>query len=431
VLGSALGALLPFVVTAWFRSGRVTDPYFLAVGTTLFVTAIFAVALEAIFVPFAVEYRQLGQDAFRRGLASVALQGATLAVVVAGFAAMVTSLWILPHTSMDHAQISSVVRLLLLLLPLPSLVTVSALLSAVHNANGWFGRAAISQVARPGGALLVGFAFRGAFGVSAVAVGLCLGELCRLCFLGWGTRRLIAQTPTRDQAGRAPKASAFWRVASPQVGSMVIAGLAPITDKIVSATFGTGSVTLIELSEKLFYTPMTLLSSGLAVVCGTAWAALAQDGSKQGMERLRSDYIRSQRLLALAGASVSVVCIAATWILRGWAARTLGLQNPHEFAITFTMFAAGLPFSLCVVLGTRLLSVCKRTKVLPVFAVLFCATNLLLDILLGRIFGIAGVALSSTVVRALSCALFVFAARSLFASKTESQRLEQCDTAHS
>jgi putative peptidoglycan lipid II flippase len=404
---------LPFFVTAWFKSGRVTDPYFLAVGTMLFVTTILAAVLEQIVVPFAIEYKASGRSVFRSSIARLAAQAGGIAAVLSVLAALAMALLVLPRTNLGPEQVSDVVHYLLILWPLPVLITLSSVISASHYVFGRYGWATSSQLLRPAGALVLGWATRGS-GLDGVVAGLILGELLRLILLSCIAFRLVTSLADTEISER-PNLGTFWRVATPQLVSVAIVGLAPLTDKLVAAGHSAGSVTIVELAEKLFYTPMVLISSGVALVAGTAWAEMAQRPSMA--DELRHDFWRTQRFLVAGG--VAVACLAGLfiWFFKGWVSVFLGFSDSELFARTFLLFAAGLPFALSVTLGTRLLLSCRRTRLLPAFAVLSTAANLVFDLLFARWFGVPGIALASSAVRALSCGLLLAAGRSALSGR--------------
>src|SRR4051794_38487320 len=71
VLGSATGALLPFVIS-YSHSSSATDPYFLTAGSILFVTTVVTSVVKGTIVPFAVSWRTEGVASAWRADRSVA-----------------------------------------------------------------------------------------------------------------------------------------------------------------------------------------------------------------------------------------------------------------------------------------------------------------------------------------------------------------------
>lgn len=408
VLGSAPGLMLPLLVAAREPDRAVTDAYFFAVESTLFAATVFTVVMKGVLVPFFVEWVRAAVPALYRRtvLMSALAAGAATAAYAVAAAAL---LWgVLPHTELSAAQRSDVAALLVALAPLPGAMAWSSVTAAAHYSVERWGLASWSEGLRSLVPLIL--VALGLFDgrLLAIAVALWVGELIRLVALDRSWRRIAAggepgQVRVRDLVP-------VWRVAAPQLLSMVVVNANPIVDKAFAATLPRGSVTTLTLAEKLFYVPQMLFGSALALVFGTRWARMA---IAERSSRLREDFMRTQVAVGAGALVVSVVVCALAFPLAGAVGRLLHVDGA-TFVSTFQLFALGLAPALSAALSLRLFLAAKATSLLPLFAVVLLAVNVVADYAGARWIGVQGIALASTLVRCVSAALYLlFVARVL------------------
>jgi len=243
-------------------------------------------------------------------------------------------------------------------------------------------------------------------------VGLWVGEVVRAVALdrSWRARTRARQADAAGAVVRMRDLAPVWRVAAPQLLSMVIVSANPLVDKAFAATLARGSVTILTLAEKLFFVPQMLLSSALALVLGTRWARMALE---DGPARLRDDFARVQMRVVAGAVAVSVVACALAFPLAGACERVLDVDG-STFVTTFQLFVLGLAPALSAALSLRLFLAAKATELLPAFAVVLFAVNVAADYAGARWIGVEGIALASTVVRCVAAALYLlFLARVL------------------
>ena len=408
ILGNAGGAVLPFVIAAWFGAGSTTDAYFYALGTILFLNSVVSLAVESSTTPHIVILRADGPLAVRRFLRRTALQGATAATVVTAAGLAVVVYLVLPQTSFTHEQRHAIVVTLKILSFLPPLVTINSMLAGTQYAYQRFILGTSTVSLRSIVALVLGFGFRHSLGINAVAYGLVVGEALRFGILWYGVRRLITSEERRQStpraAGNVASALTFWRTVTPQVLAVSLGAVGLLVDKTVAATLGVGRVTIVELAQRMVYTPVLLLASGVGLVLGTAWAQLLTRGDTQA---LRREFVRAQAAVLAVSILLTLCSTVVVWVARPFLDSAFGLRNPSLAALTFTLAAAGIPAAMAAQLGVRLLIAARRTAMFPVFAVAATAANLALDILFARLIGVAGIALASACVNVFTACCYI------------------------
>lgn len=404
LIGSALGALLPFLLTRWFHLGRTTDAYFLVWGAVQLAAYVSQAVVESTLLPLCTRALTEGEakvTAFAVAMRRYALRlGIGLSVVMVALVGLV----LLPTSTFTADQRTECYWLLVGFLLFPICTAVSSVYSAAHYARGRFAQTALTQAFRAIGGIIFAAWLGPRYGITIVAVGVTLGEAVRLIVLQetMPARRLVragaVSRPLPDVTGRT-----FFAVASPVMLSMAIVTANPLIDKAVAARLQVGSTTVIELAEKLFYIPAVLCSRAVALVSVTVWAKSA--GTDDAA--VSRDYWRVQRL-AVVGTTVLVAMFGLAIVaFKGTVASVLHLSPGTPFESVFLLYIIGLPFALSQSLAGALVITYRRTSFQPPLAVALVVINLVADLIGARLFGVAGIAASSSIVRLVNAAVFV------------------------
>jgi putative peptidoglycan lipid II flippase len=425
-IGNALGAVLPFVVTFWFKAGASTDAYFYALGTILFLNAFVSLAVESSATPYVVGLKRKGSAAVRRFVLRAIVQG----VLAVAFLTVIVSIavvnFVLPHTSFTADQRASISSMLVILGALPIFVTANAVLAGGHYGYQRFFLPTTSLGLRSLAGLLFGLTLRGNVGLDSIAYGLVAGEAARLILLAASFRRLLrsedeheAEIVEADSGFLHTRA--FWRTVAPQVVAVGFGGVGLVADKTVAATLEVGGVTIVELTQRMVYMPVLLLASGIGLVLGSAWSELASRHG--GRAELRRDFLRTQVRIFLLTAPITAVSIGIVWAGRSLFRTMLGLDDPRLVATAFSMIAIGIPFALASQVAVRLLIASRRTGLFPVLAGVALLVDVGLDIGLARVFGVAGIALASACVNLFNAVAYNIVALRLLSNGKPPTRL--------
>jgi peptidoglycan biosynthesis protein MviN/MurJ (putative lipid II flippase) len=194
------------------------------------------------------------------------------------------------------------------------------------------------------------------------------------------------------------------RLASPTLMASIVIAVNPIVDKAIAARLEPGATTLIELGEKLFYIPMVLLVAAVAKVSATVWARQVDVDD----EALRRDFWKVQRLGAGVTTLAVIVAVAIVVASRGLVDDLLDLGGDPTFFFVFAAYILGLPLALSADLAGTLLITLRRTAFFPALAVLLVVVNLVADLVGAHLFGVVGIAASSTIVRLVNVAVFLW-----------------------
>lgn len=402
-LGSLPGFLLPFALSWRFHAGRLTDAYFLSFAIATFVAGILSSVLEVNIMPAAAAHKRSGG----KSLTSLVRKTIRNSVGIAAVAYIPTALIGIAIVDRQHSWSSSEKTLCIVLIFIFSLyilaTAVTSILDGTLYALGQFFVPTLSQGMRT----LLPLMFilltpRNDSGVIFTASLLVGGEIVR----GGLLFRLLATKLAAVGAGDglAAPPSRLLEASLPFALSLLVANGAPLTDKIVASPLGAGSVTVIELAEKVFFVPLVAITSSVVLVAGSRWASLAQDKP----EGLSQDYRRTlKRLVALSTAAAVLVGTATTLATLIAGQHFLGL-HASQFRALVLIFVAGLPGALIISHGARLMTAMQRTRLLPLFALVAFSGNLGADIVGAHLLGVDGIAFASTLLRYVGAGLYLW-----------------------
>lgn len=401
VIGSAAGALLPFVVARLFEVGRGTDVYFLVVGAVQLVAYMLALVVESVVVPFATKALQRdgrgALRAFSKMMAGYVLIAAVpvnlLAIALVGFA-------LIPAAGLSGSEHGDAMLFLLVVGALPVLAAISGIASAANFVLDRFAFTTGTQVLRAGGGMTMAITLGERWGLIAVALGLTLGEALRVLVL-------MLALPKEDKGARAVPlrvGGQVLRLASPTLFASIVIAVNPIVDKTVAARLEPGATTIMELGDKIFYIPMVLLVAGVTKVSATVWARHA------GVDNLalHRDFWRVQKIGGIVTSGLVCIAIPAVILTRDVAADLLGMSRDTHLTAVFIALIIGLPFALAADLAVTMLIILRRTRVFPGVAVFLVLVNLIADIVGAHLFGVVGIAVSTTLVRVMNVVLFLW-----------------------
>jgi peptidoglycan biosynthesis protein MviN/MurJ (putative lipid II flippase) len=402
IIGSAPGFALPFVVTSGFTAGRITDAYFFAFSIAMFVTACYEGILQANATPVLQSDKSAGRTHFlgavRRVLWQSSAATAITYLIVAGILAAVA---VSGRSNWTPSERHTCLILMAYFTIYVVASTVTAVLaSGLYALEDFF--VPIATMALRSLVPLTGLALlnRGISGIEVFGLLMGVGELLRAGVLG---RRLLIKSrplepgPIRHRLG-------LWRTAIPHGAAMVAAAANPVIDRLVAAPLGPGSVTILELGEKVFYVPMMGLTALFIVVAGVRWTGHTFSGGTG----LRADFRRTvARAVALAGGAATLF-ISGAVLIRLVAGKEIAGAPTGAFTAVTIYLLIGLPAALVIGLGARFLAATRKTHLLPIFAGLGIVVNVGGDLVGERLLGIEGIALASTLMRLANALLYLY-----------------------
>ncbi len=407
---SLISMVRELIVAASFGTGDVLDAFIVAIVVPSFVINVFGGSVASALIPTWVRvHDQEGPAEAQHVLSSIVALGTSLLIGVSLVLALASSA-VVPVVasgfSAEKMQLTQ--RLFLIFLPAILFGGLAAIWSAVLNAKDRFGLVAYSQALIPVAticALIVG----GQWGIYALTAGVVVGYALRLAALGWELIRLDVAIWPRWHGITAPVRQVVSQY-MPLIAGVALLSSSAIIDQAVAATLPPGSVATLGYGTKV-----VALATGLgAAALGTAvlpfFSRMVAAGNWNQLRHSLRTF--SMVILAIALAGVAVLGLFSVPIVSFLFERGAFTQDDTLMvARVQTLSALQLPFFGIAILYSRVISSLGANRLLLWQAAICLPANVLLDIILSRYFGVAGIALATAGMYAIALVFLVIVGR--------------------
>ena len=393
VIGRAAGFMIPFFIAAWYGVSDATDAFFFSYGVILFLANIFAPVVEYVIVPYIAEARKGGGNigVFVGGILGISAVGI---VLLEGALLLVIKPLLALVTRFDQPTLILAYHLLLETTPLIILLVWTGILSGTLNAYRKFAFPAVSPAFRAAINLGVIFAFRRTLGVHAIALGYVVGEAGRMLIL-LGIIKRLRLIRIRFNLIPGPVLRDFFRKASLQTVAMVAIWAKPIIDRAMASWLGEGNVSVLYYADRLYIIPITFICSGLMATTLSHWSARFYGFSRMTM---KGDV---NRAIKIVGAVTVVITVFLLLCYRPIAriAFERGAFHSGQVAevqqVWFCYLLGLIPYVVARIYFQAHL-VLKNTGFLMIYAFGLNGLGIVMNYVLMQRFGVAGIALSTT-----------------------------------
>ena len=170
-----------------------------------------------------------------------------------------------------------------------------------------------------------------------------------------------------------------------------------VVDKAMASSFGSGGVSLLDYGTKVFAMFSTLSMTTLSILLYPRFARLAANREFAVLRR----HFKNGTLLVFGAAWVLVVLV---WLFSDWGVAVafergaFGADKTESTATILRYYVLGLPIQLATILGARVLAAVKETRFLTYLGLLSMVANVICNVVLSRVFGLSGLALSTSAV---------------------------------
>ncbi len=273
---------------------------------------------------------------------------------------------------------------------------LSAVFSAVLNANDRFVMSAVAPLAVPTATAATFWTLYDRFGIYALAGGTLLGFVIECVALGcaaYGNRLLPWPGRHGFDENLRLVASRFLPVA---VGSMLISS-SVVVDQSMAASLGTGNVSILNYGNKIVSLLLGIVAISLSTVLFPRFSRLITAGQWEGARRTMRVY--SLVILVVSIPCAAIIALGAEPIIRLLFERgKFTADATHAAAQVQAWLALQIPFYVLVMLGFRVLSALDSQQIILRVGALNLALNIVGDLVLMRWFGVAGIAMSTSLV---------------------------------
>lgn len=389
---------------ASFGTSDAVDAFVLAWELPAFLINVVGGSFNAALIPIYVETRdRQGEEAAHRLLAGVLAVSLALLVGMAALLAL-GGPRVLPliASGFGPEKLAATERLLFLLLPCVVLSGLATVLTGVLSAGERFALGGASALAVPlcsVAALGVG---RAGWGIDALAVGLVAGFALQLVILLWGVRR-SGVTVAGGWRGQTPAVRRVIGQYVPMVAGMVLIGSTGLIDQAMAATLGGGSAATFSYSGRVVAVVLSVGSMALGTAVLPSFSRMVAARDWGAVRRT----LRTWGLIVLAltiPATIVLVVLSEPIVRLLFERGAFTAADTAAVGGVQAMLALQIPFYSLGILYVRLISSLQANRILLYGTVISFVLNIGLDLLLKEWLGVAGIALATAILYAVSLA---------------------------
>lgn len=409
-LGVKLVAFLKEVVAARkFGTSDQMDAFLIAWLVPSLVPQVLAQGVPEALLPAWAELREREgrQAADRLAISAVQMNGIVLGLVMAVL--WVEASWLEPLLApgFSEAKQNLTISLMQELTPFGFLFGLSFALSAWLNANKKFLVAALAPALIPL-CILITLLLPGGDSVHALVRGANAGSVLLLAILLLACCR-DSGMKLRDffRVNFDHHAKRLFRDSTPLLMGGVLMCCMPLVDKVMAGMLpNSGNVAVLEFSEKVCAIILTLAAGSAAQVLYPWVAERASQRDWTGMRRM---LLRAVKTIGLASLSVVVIF----WIVSPQIVRVLfeggafHAEDTIRVAAVLQFSAIQIPFYIAAVIASKTVNSLRAGRFMLFTTVVNLAANIGLNLLFSRWMGVAGLALATACVYALSAFMLI------------------------
>jgi putative peptidoglycan lipid II flippase len=405
IVVKTLASVKELVVARSFGRSDTLDAFLIAYLVPSFVVSLSSGALASALIPVLVERRQKeGTAGVQRLLSSMALLITATLIAVAALLAVLAPYYLpwIGH-GFSAAKLHLTREVLYALLPFVLFSGMALFVSSTLNALEVFGFPALVPLMTP----LVTIAFivfaAARWGAFSLAAGVVMGSLLEGSLLLVVLRRHgIQLEPTWKDLD--PDVGRVLSQYAPMFAGALLMGGTSVVDQSMAAMLPGGSVAALSYANKIVGAVLAIGGTALSTGAFPYFSKMVAGNDWPG---LRHTLKRYSVLVVLATVPFTLLLV---FFSKGLV-RVLFQHGAFSSADTELVswvqicYAAQIPFHIWSLLFVRFLCSIRRNDLLMYLAAVNLALDVVLNLVLMRIWGVAGIAMSTSIVTATSFAL--------------------------
>jgi putative peptidoglycan lipid II flippase len=422
LLVSLAGMLKELLVAHRFGRGDDIDAFLLAFLLPSFAINVIAGSLSTAFIPEYVRTRQQHGAAAAHRLFSTAVVGSIGMLFAGSVALAIVAPYVLPllASNFDERKLALTYRLFLTFLPVLTISGISSLWTAALNAHQRYLVAALAPALMPVSAVVFLILFGGAWGIYALAVGTIAGFFLQCLVLIAPLRHLEIPVVPR-YLGITPQLRRMIHQYLPVASGALLMSGTMVVDQAMAAMLDPGSVAALNYGSKIpaFVVGLGIVALGSAVL--PQFSDLAGRGDWPAIRHMLRFWVA---LTGIASAAVTLLLIFASEPIIGllFERGAFTARDTRVVATIQSLLLLQVPFHTIGIVFVRLISALQENRILLWGAAISLPLNILLNFLFMQWIGIYGIALSTSVVYAVSCIFLGWMANDRL-KRASSQRL--------
>jgi len=404
------------VVAYQFGTSDALDAFLIAFLLPGFAISLVAGSLNAALIPTYIQVREHeGQEAAQRLSSSIMLSSAGLLVAVSVVSALVAS-YILPvlASGFSAEKLALTTSLYYVLLPCIALSGLAVTWSAILNAHDRFALAAAGPMVTAFITVLMLIVLAKDWGIYALAVGTVTGSLLEAGLLGWWLGRQGISVIPRWH-GTTPAVKQVWGQYTPMVAGAFLMGSTSLVAQSMAAMLGSGSVSALAYGSKI---TTLILGVGSVAVSTAVLPHFSRMVARSDWDNVRHTLLTYARLIVLITLPMTLVLIYFSEPLVRLLFQRGAFTDADTKLVAWVqvLYLLQVPIFVLGMLIVRLMSALKANGILMWGAGINLFFNVVSSYLLMKWLGIAGIALSMSLMYLVSCCYLLFVSLRLLKS---------------
>ncbi len=396
ILVKLLATFKEFVVAGVYGRSDAMDAFLAAALIPGLLVNLISESMNQALVPTLIRVREReGHDRAQQLLSSSMLSMCLLLVAASALMALTArGFFPLIASHFPPAKLDLSVRLFYALLPVVLITGIATNCTAVLNTFDRFALPALVPIVIPAAIISCALLLGQRFGIWAMVYGYLAGALTHAVTVTWmmeshGYRfrlRWHGMTEaTREVAGQY----------GPVLLSGVVASGGLLVDQSMAAMLPAGSVSALAYANRFVSVVLTLSAGAVATAVTPYFSRMIALGDWAGCRHTVRTWLR---ITALVSVPIAVGLIAGAHLLIRLTFQH-GAFGPADTAVVtpvLAMYALQIPFFVCSRVFYRFLLAMRRTDLILYCGILNLGLDIVLNLILMRWFGVAGIALATS-----------------------------------
>jgi putative peptidoglycan lipid II flippase len=385
-----------FVVAGIFGRTDATDAFLIAFLIPGLLVNLFSESMNQALIPTLVRVRQQHGPRQAQELLSSAMAWTCLMLTFGSVAmALATRLFfplVVPH--FGPAKLLLTEHLFYGLLPIVLIAGIASNCTAVLNTFERFAWPALAPIAVPLAIVLGSWLLAGRYGIWILVYANVAGSLVHALLMIW-----MMESHGYQFRLRWGKATEAMREVAGQYGPILLSGLVAssglLVDQAMAAALPSGSVSTLVYANRFVSVVLTILAGAIATAVTPYFSQLV---AKQDWAACRHTLNTYVKLTALISIPVALAMIFGSRLLvrLTYQHGAFGPADTAAVAPVQAMYAIQLPFYIVSRVFYRYLVAIRKTSLILICGVINLVLDVVLNILLMRWFGVAGIALATS-----------------------------------
>ena len=393
-----VSSLRELVVAHQFGVGDKLDAFLVAYLLPATAVSVVAGSFNAALIPTFIQVReQESKEAAQRLFSGVLIWSAALLLAISALLASAAPYFIpLLGSGFSSDKLAQTQSLFFVLLPIIPLNGIFVIWAAVLNASERFAIATITPVITPLLVMAIIYGMGDRWGIYSYAAVIPAAAIIEGLVLAAALRRQGISVVPRLY-GLDPALKQVMKQYAPMIAGAFLMSGTSLVDQAMAATLGPGSVSVLSYGKKVTTVAVGISSMALSAAVMPHFSRMVADKDFRGVRNTLKSYI--PLILLATVASALVLILSAQPMVRLLFQRGAFTANDTiQVAAVQSLYMLQLPFYVLGILFVRLVSAFKANHILMWGTTISFILNIILDYLFMKWFGVAGIALSTTIV---------------------------------